>query len=59
MQASSWWAAFHRHTILALWTAGHRGQGLRHLALCVLLDVMVALVGLFVVGMIVSPILGI
>ena len=59
IQAVAWWAAFHRHTARSLWTAGHRVAGLRQLALCVLMDVGVALVGLFVVAMIVAPILGI
>ena len=52
------WPA-HRHTLRALWTAGHRGDGVRQLAVCVLVDLAVAVVGLFVVAMIVSPVLGI
>jgi hypothetical protein len=43
----------------ALWSAGHRGNAARALAVCVAVDVVVALVGLFVVAMIVSPVLGI
>jgi hypothetical protein len=58
-EAAAWWVAVHRHTLQALWTAGQRGDGLRRLAVCILVDLAVALVGLFVVGMIVSPVLGI
>ena len=58
-QAGAWWAALHRHMLRALWTSGHRGEGARRLAVCVIVDLAVALVGLFVVGMIVSPVLGI
>jgi len=59
VRAAAWWVAFHRQTIAALWRAGHRGDGVRRMAVCILLDLVVALVGLFVVGMIVSPVLGI
>jgi hypothetical protein len=58
-QAAAWWLALHRATLHALWTSGHRGDGARHLAMCAALDFVVALVGLFVVAMIVAPILGI
>lgn len=58
-EAAAWWVAVHRHTLQALWAAGQRGDGLRRLAVCILVDLAVALVGLFVVGMIVSPVLGI
>jgi hypothetical protein len=58
-QAAAWWAAFHRRTARALWTSGRRAEGSRQLALCALLDLAVALVALFVVAMIVSPVLGI
>jgi hypothetical protein len=58
-QAGAWWAALHRHMLRALWTSGHRGEGARRLAVCAVVDLAVALVGLFVVGMIVSPVLGI
>ena len=43
----------------ALWTSGHRGEGARRLAVCVVVDLAVAVVGLFIVAMIVSPVLGI
>jgi hypothetical protein len=43
----------------SLWTSGHRGDGARRLAACVAVDLGLALVALFVVGMIVSPVLGI
>jgi hypothetical protein len=59
VQAAAWWAAFHRRTARALLTSGRRADGLRHVALCALLDLAVALVALFVVAMIVSPVLGI
>jgi hypothetical protein len=58
-QAAAWWVALHRATLRALWTAGHRGEGARHLVMCAGLDFVVALVGLFVVAMIVAPVLGI
>jgi hypothetical protein len=58
-QAAAWWLALHRATLHALWSAGHRGDGARHLAVCAAVDVVVALVGLFVVAMIVAPVLGI
>jgi hypothetical protein len=58
-QAAAWLVALHRHTARALWTSGRRAHGLRQLALCTVLDVVVALVGLFVVAMIVAPVLGI
>jgi hypothetical protein len=58
-QAAAWWVALHRATLHALWTPGHRGDGARHLAVCAGLDFAVALVGLFVVAMIVAPVLGI
>ena len=43
----------------SLWTSGHRSEGARRLAVCVAVDLLLALVALFVVGMIVSPVLGI
>jgi hypothetical protein len=43
----------------ALWTSGQRREGARHLVLCAAVDVVAALVGLFVVAMIVAPVLGI
>jgi hypothetical protein len=49
----------HRHTLLALWTSGHRRDGARQLAVCAAVDFVAALVGLFVVAMIVAPVLGI
>jgi hypothetical protein len=58
-QAVAWWVALHRATLHALWTSGHRRDGARHLAMCVGLDFVVALVALFVVAMIVAPVLGI
>jgi hypothetical protein len=58
-QAVAWWLAMHRHTLSALWAAGHRRDGARYLAVCAAVDFVVALVGLFVVAMIVSPVLGI
>jgi hypothetical protein len=58
-QGAAWWAALHRATLRALWAPGHRRDGARHLALCAVVDFVVALVGLFVVAMIVAPVLGI
>ena len=46
-------------TMHALWTSGQRREGARHLALCAAVDFVTALVGLFVVAMIVAPVLGI
>jgi hypothetical protein len=43
----------------AIRTRGRRGLGLRRLAFCILLDVAVAAMALFLYGMIVSPFLGI
>jgi hypothetical protein len=59
VQAVAWWAAIHRHAAVTVWTSGHRADGLRRLALCGVVDLVVAVVGLFVVAMIVSPVLGI
>jgi hypothetical protein len=42
-----------------LWRSGHRRNGVRRLAWCVVVDFATALVGLFVVAMIVAPVLGI
>jgi hypothetical protein len=58
-QAAAWWVALHGATLHALWTAGQRGNGARHLVVCAAVDLVVALVGLFVVAMIVAPVLGI
>jgi DNA-binding helix-hairpin-helix protein with protein kinase domain len=58
-QAAAWWMALHRHMLRALWTSGHRRDGARHLAVCAVVDFVGALVGLFVVGLIVAPVLGI
>jgi hypothetical protein len=58
-QAIAWWVALHRATMHALWTSGQRREGARHLVLCAAVDVVAALVGLFVVAMIVAPVLGI
>jgi hypothetical protein len=59
VQAVAWLVAIHRHAAITLWTSGHRADGLRRLALCGAVDLVVAVVGLFVVAMIVSPVLGI
>ena len=58
-QAAAWWAALHRQTGHTLMAAGHRRDGIRRLAACVLVDFLVLLFGLFAVAMMVSPILGI
>jgi hypothetical protein len=58
-QAVAWWVALHRATMHALWASGQRREGARHLALCAAVDFVAALVGLFVVAMIVAPVLGI
>jgi hypothetical protein len=58
-QAFAWWVALHRQTSHTLVAPGHRRDGIRRLAICVLVDLLVLLFGLFAVGMMVSPILGI
>jgi hypothetical protein len=58
-QAVAWWVALHAATMHALWTSGQRREGARHLVLCAAVDFVAALVGLFVVAMIVAPVLGI
>ena len=58
-EAGVWWAALHREMMRSLWTSGHRIEGARRLAVCAAVDLVLALVALFVVGMIVSPVLGI
>lgn len=57
--ASRWWLVLHRRMARAIRTRGRRGLGLRRLAFCILLDVAVAAMALFLYGMIVSPFLGI
>jgi hypothetical protein len=59
VEAFAWLVAFHRRTARALWTPGRRGGGFASLAVCALVDGVVAVIGLFVVAMIVSPVLGI
>ncbi len=54
-----WWAALHGETVRTLVGAGHRAEGLRSLAFCALIDVLFAVVGLFLVAMLVAPVLGI
>jgi hypothetical protein len=58
-EAGAWWAGLHRQMMRSLWASGHRTEGARRLALCVAVDLVLALIALFVVGMIVSPVLGI
>jgi hypothetical protein len=58
-QAVAWWTARHRAMLRALWRSGQRSDGLRRLAVCALIDMGAALVGLFVVAMMVAPVLGI
>jgi hypothetical protein len=54
-----WWTALHGETLRALVGAGNRADGLRSLAFCALLDILFAVVGLFLVAMLVAPVLGI
>ena len=54
-----WWTALHRQTVRALVGAGNRADGVRSLAFCALIDLLFAVVGLFLVAMLVSPVLGI
>jgi hypothetical protein len=54
-----WWAALHRQMVRELVAAGNRTDGLRSLAFCAVIDVLFAVVGLFFVAMLVSPVLGI
>ncbi len=58
-RAARWWVATHREMLSLLWRSGHRRNGVRRLAWCVVVDFATALVGLFVVAMIVAPVLGI
>jgi hypothetical protein len=55
----AWWAMLHRQTARALIVAGSRVDGARSLLLCAAVDVLFAVVGLFLVAMLVSPVLGI
>jgi hypothetical protein len=55
----AWWAALHRETVRALVGAGSRVHGVRSLLLCAAVDILFAVVGLFLVAMLVAPVLGI
>jgi hypothetical protein len=55
----AWWAGLHGEMVRALLVAGNRVDGLRSLAFCAVIDVLVAVVGLFLVAMLVAPVLGI
>jgi hypothetical protein len=54
-----WWTALHGETIRTLVAAGNRADGLRSLVFCALVDILFAVVGLFLVAMLVAPVLGI
>jgi hypothetical protein len=54
----AWWAVLHGQTVRALIGAGSRLDGARSLLLCAAVDVLFAVVGLFLVAMLVSPVLG-
>jgi hypothetical protein len=58
-RAAAWWLATHRDMLSLLWRSGHRRNGVRRLAWCAVVDFAMALVGLFVVAMVVAPVLGI
>ncbi|HUJ65670.1 MAG TPA: hypothetical protein VLX59_09050 [Acidimicrobiales bacterium] len=55
----AWWVALHRETFRALIVTGGRAYGVRSLLLCALVDFLLAVVGLFLVAMLVAPVLGI
>jgi hypothetical protein len=55
----AWWAMLHRQTARALIGGGSRVDGARSLLFCAAVDVLFAVVGLFLVAMLVSPVLGI
>lgn len=58
-EALRWWLGLHRRTAGTLWARRHRGAALRGVATCLAVDLVAALVLLFLVAMIVAPILGI
>jgi hypothetical protein len=55
----AWLAMLHRQTARALMGAGSRVDGVRSLLFCAAVDVLLGVVGLFLVAMLVSPVLGI
>jgi hypothetical protein len=58
VQGIKWWTTVHRRAAGGLATSGRRAQGLASLAVCMVLDALALLVGLFFVAMIVAPISG-
>jgi hypothetical protein len=55
----AWWLGEHYHAASLLIKAGHRGDGLRAAGFCAAMDLVLAVIGLFLVGMIVAPIIGV
>lgn len=58
-RAALWWVAIHRRAISAFLTAGRRYEGFKSLVFCGIVDAGVAIVGLFIAAMVVSPVIGI
>jgi hypothetical protein len=54
----AWWLEAH-HRAVSLLMAGQRGEGIQAAAFCALVDLALAVIGLFLVGMIVAPIIGV
>jgi len=55
----AWWLVLHRETFRALIVTGGRAYGMRSLLFCALVDFLFAVIGLFLVAMLVAPVLGI
>lgn len=57
-RAARWWLGIHRDVLKSLPTAGRRAAGFRLLAWCALVDLAAAVVGGFVLAIVIAPILG-
>jgi hypothetical protein len=55
----AWWLDVHHRAVSLLLTAGQRGEGVQAAAFCAGVDLVLAVIGLFLVGMIVAPIIGV
>jgi hypothetical protein len=58
IEGLKWWKTAHRQAAVGLVTGGRRAQGLASLALCMVIDTLALVAGLFLVAMIVAPISG-
>jgi len=58
-RAVAWWLAVHARMLSGLSTRGRRAEGIRTAVFCGLLDLVLAIITLFVAAMIVSPVIGI